>query len=109
MIVQPYVENAVKHGLLHKKGNKKLSIEFARLNGLLCITVDDNGIGRQRSEELKRAKGEKHISFSTQANSKRIELLNKDRNKGIAVNFIDKRDTVGEAAGTTVVISIPIV
>jgi len=109
MIVQPYVENAVKHGLLHKKGAKTLTVEFRKLGNNLCITIDDNGIGRQRSEELKKIRNDKHISFSTKANNKRIELLNKDRNNTIAVNFIDKKDEAGDAAGTTVVISIPLI
>lgn len=109
MIVQPYVENAVKHGLLHQKGDKALIVEFRKLGKNLCITIDDNGIGRQRSEELKKIRNEKHTSFSTKANNKRIELLNRGRNNTIAVNFIDKKDEAGDAIGTTVVISIPLI
>ncbi len=109
MIVQPYVENAIKHGLLHKKGFKTLSIEFIRINGNLCITIDDNGIGRAKASELNQAKKEHHNSFATEANSKRIELLNKERDTSIGVFYIDKQDDTGEPAGTTVIISIPLI
>lgn len=108
MIVQPYIENAVKHGLLHKKGFKNLLIEFEKTDGILCITIDDNGIGREKAEALNQAKKEKHQPFSTNANSKRIELLNKERGKSIGIVFIDKIDTEGQPAGTTVIISIPL-
>jgi len=109
MIVQPYVENAIKHGLLHQKGMKTLLIEFMKVNGNLCVTIDDNGIGRSRAGEMNQAKKEKHQSFSTSANSKRIELLNKERNKAIGIVYIDKTDANGEPAGTTVIISIPLI
>jgi hypothetical protein len=68
MIVQPFVENAVKHGLLHQESNKILSIVFEEKKQHLIITIDDNGIGRKRSEELNKIKKEKYQSFSTQEN-----------------------------------------
>lgn len=108
MIVQPYVENAVKHGLLHKKGNKHLLIDFRKNNGNLCVTIDDNGIGRAKAEDMKKVKKEKHLSFATDANSKRIELLNKERSKTIGIVYVDKVDEDCAAAGTTVIISIPL-
>lgn len=108
MIVQPYIENAVKHGLLHKKGTKKLLIAFERVNDDLRISIDDNGIGRMKANEIRQAKKEQHRSFSTDANGKRIDLLNKERNKNIGVLFIDKMDKDERPAGTTVVISIPL-
>lgn len=107
MIVQPYVENAIKHGLLHKAGNKALAISFARTDGALAITIDDNGIGRERATELQEQRKEKHQSFSTGANSKRIDLLNRDGRRNIGVVYIDKK-TDGHATGTTVIITIPI-
>jgi len=109
MIVQPYVENAIKHGLLHRKGHKHLSIQFRKDNGTLCITIDDNGIGRGKANELNQIRKDKHDPFATKANSRRIDLLNKERNKDIGVVYIDKKDEHGNAAGTTVVISIPLI
>lgn len=109
MIVQPYVENAIKHGLLHRKGHKHLSIQFRKDNGTLCITIDDNGIGRTKANELNQIRKDKHDPFATKANSRRIDLLNKERNKDIGVVYIDKKDEHGNATGTTVVISIPLI
>lgn len=108
MIVQPYVENAIKHGLLHKKGNKYLSITFGKAGDDLLITIDDNGIGREKANELNQLKKEKHSPFSTQANNKRIELLNKGRGKNIGVVYFDKMDNQ-ISAGTTVIITIPLI
>ena len=108
MIVQPYVENAIKHGLLHKKGDKKLSVRFVRQEKTLCITIDDNGVGRKKAGEIAGAKRGKHHSFATSANDKRIELLNKGRQQDIGVVYIDKTNDGGSPHGTTVIISIPL-
>lgn len=107
MIVQPYVENAIKHGLLHKKGKKKLTVDFYIEANNLCISVDDNGIGRKKSGELAKIKSDKHKPFATRANLKRIEILNKGNNK-IGVEYNDKTDFSGIATGTTVHITIPV-
>ena len=55
MLVQPYVENAIKHGLFHKKGKKQIDIRFEELKeGLVLATVRDNGIGRSAAEKYKK-------------------------------------------------------
>lgn len=108
MLLQPYVENAVKHGLLHKKGDKKLNIDFERIFDSLKITIDDNGIGRQKSTELNAIKNKDHLSFATEAMQNRIELLNQYKQKNIAINFEDKLNKNGQSLGTKVSIEIPI-
>jgi len=108
MLIQPYVENAIKHGLLHKKGNKQLHLKFEFENGLLTVLVSDNGIGRQRSYELNKIKQKKHSSFATQANSTRLSILNKDEAR-VGVEFVDKKDALGNAEGTDVILRIPTV
>lgn len=108
MIVQPYVENAIKHGLLHKENDRKLELIFEESKQHLFITIDDNGIGRKRSQELNKIKNEKYQSFSTQANEKRLEILNSTNDK-IAVKIIDKTDENGVPCGTKVILTIPII
>ncbi len=110
MIIQPYVENAIKHGLLHKKNDRKLIIDVKEDVGNLMITIDDNGIGRKQSEEINKAKLRKHNSFATNANQKRLELLNKNRgiNNKMVVKYIDKTGENNNPTGTTVMIYIPI-
>jgi two-component sensor histidine kinase len=108
MMVQPYIENAVKHGLLHKVGKKSLQIEFKKHNDFLLITVTDNGIGRSKSEQINASKKEKWNSFATQANQKRIELLNKGRVQHIGISITDLYNETGHSTGTEVLISIPL-
>ncbi len=105
MIIQPFVENAVKHGLLHQTGQKFLRVAFRDEGNLLVIEVDDNGIGRKRSEELNRQRQERHQSFSVQANKKRIDILNAGLNH-IGVAYTDKYDAQGASLGTNVKISL---
>lgn len=108
MLIQPYVENAIKHGLLHRVSEKKLCLLFKRQSYGLQVIVDDNGIGRKRSEELNKIKEEKHQSFATKANAKRLEILNKRLDSQVVVHTIDKYDGLGNATGTRVELTIPI-
>ncbi|MES2656760.1 MAG: histidine kinase [Bacteroidota bacterium] len=108
MLVQPYVENAIKHGLLHKDGKKNLSVLFDCIENNLMVTINDNGVGRKRSEQLNKIKDSKHQSFSTQANKKRLEILNQSKNKPVAVIITDNYNEIGNATGTTVTLTIPL-
>lgn len=108
MFLQPYVENAVKHGLLHKEGEKNLDITFKIDDKILHITIEDNGIGRERSEALNAIKNNKHQSFATVAMEKRIDILNKTRAKPIKLYYIDKKNNSQTGTGTTVSIEIPL-
>ncbi len=107
MLLQPYVENALKHGLLHKKGQKQLRISFAEENQHLRCEITDNGVGRAKSEEIQRRRSKAHHSFATSANEKRLELLNTYGNMRYQVEIIDLYEGT-EARGTTVRIEIPI-
>lgn len=108
MLLQPYVENAIKHGLLHKQGKKELHISFEKTNDLLKIIIDDNGIGRQKSTELNAIKNKNHISFATEATQNRIDLLNQYTHKNISVVITDKTNVLKQSLGTTVTFEIPI-
>jgi LytS/YehU family sensor histidine kinase len=104
MIIQPIVENALKHGLLHKLGEKKLKIEFAVKERDLEITIVDNGVGRKKSQEINIKNRRGHRSFAINSILKRIEILNKM--KEFQINY-EVRDTFkspldSENPGTTV-------
>ncbi len=107
MMIQPYVENAIKHGLLHKMEAKKLMIDLMRTDEALYVVVDDNGVGRRESSRINSYKKEKWNSFSTSANEKRLQILNTGRGKLIGIEFVDKIDAAGLAIGTRVRITIP--
>lgn len=108
MIIQPFVENAIKHGLMHKEGPKRLEIKAEILNDIWCFTIDDNGIGRKASEIIN-LKIKKHISFATKAIENRIKLINKTTNITIDIETIDKKSKLEESLGTRIKIYIPIV
>lgn len=109
MLIQPYVENAIKHGLLHKQGTKNVSIQFnidSIDQSIIKCTIEDNGIGRVRSAELNSMRLKKHTSFSTGATQKRLELLNKGKENSIVVQFEDLKDSFDQAIGTRVTLRI---
>lgn len=108
MILQPYIENAIKHGLLHKDSDRKLEVKFTKSGNNLVVTVDDNGVGRKRSAEINASRVEQHVSFSTQANQKRLELLMQDKSNKMVVEYIDKVNAQNQPLGTTVILTIPI-
>jgi ligand-binding sensor domain-containing protein len=110
MLIQPYVENAIKHGLMHKHGEKNLVLSFSLFNEntLLCV-ITDNGIGRRRSYEINRMREKKHTSFATGATQRRLELLNQGRAQTITASFIDLMDDHGNDCGTKVQLYIPLV
>jgi len=107
MIIQPFVENAIKHGLLHSNKEKRLNIDIHKEEDTLIIKIKDNGIGREQSALLNQRKNKSHQSFATRANIKRLELLNLDKNE-IVWEYIDHTDEKGEALGTEVILKIPI-
>lgn len=107
MLIQPYVENAIKHGLLHKKGTSKLQVQFLNYdeNFVQCI-VEDNGIGRKKASEIKAKQLRFHKSFALKANQSRLELLNYKSKHKIAVD-IEDLGHVDNPKGTRVTINIP--
>lgn len=106
MVIQPFLENALIHGLLPKKqGAKHLSINFKIENEFLICVVDDTGIGRDLSQKKSSIyRGEKK-SRGMEITKLRLEALGEIEE---AVKIMDKYDSEGRALGTTVIIRIPI-
>jgi sensor histidine kinase YesM len=105
MLVQPIVENAIKHGLLHRKGEKRLSVEFTSVgeNGV-SVTVTDNGIGRERSKEINQQR-QNHQSFGLKSVEERIQLINQSGGKA-SIRIEDLKDGNGQASGTRVILQL---
>lgn len=108
MLLQPYVENAVKHGMTNPaQAIGQLSIRFTQVaSDMLECVVDDNGIGIARSRAL-RALPNHHQSSGMEISQNRAELLNKMYNTEIQIEIIDKSAQNKEDSGTTVHILIP--
>ncbi len=101
MIIQPYIENAIKHGLLHKEeGEKKLHITFVQDEVLTCI-VQDNGVGIAASKKIQEENGIKKASFSTGAIKDKMSFLRDYYKTDIGVVYEDI------PVGTKVIIKIP--
>ncbi|MDW3192108.1 MAG: histidine kinase [Cytophagales bacterium] len=108
LMIQPYVENSFKHGLLHITRHKRLTIEVNQEASLLVVTIKDNGIGRKKSTELLQLRNPNHQSFGHKASKNRIDLLNYGRQEKIEETIIDLEDESGQPVGTLVELRIPI-
>ncbi|MFZ9388109.1 MAG: GAF domain-containing protein [Chitinophagaceae bacterium] len=110
LMVQPFAENAIWHGLLHKEGDKKLKIRFASSGDdfLICI-VEDNGVGRMKAAEIRNNKLSSRIHESKGIGiiRERLELLQQKTGKPASVEMEDLFDSTGQPAGTRVKIIIP--
>jgi len=106
LLIQPYIENALKHGLRHKKGNKKLILRVSQAEDELKIEILDNGVGRMASAEINQRQRHNHTSFATKANEKRLELLNFERAGFVGVELEDLVDEMNMSKGTRVTIRI---
>jgi hypothetical protein len=106
MMLQPYLENAIWHGLSHKNGEKNLFIRInKRGDGVIC-KVEDNGVGRKVSSELKGLYRKEHRSRGMELLTKRFNLLSAEYGSDIQTNIEDLHDN-GTATGTKVSIVLP--
>lgn len=108
MLLQPYVENAVKHGMTNADhGSGMLSIRFNEVEAdMLECVIEDNGIGIERSKAL-RSMPSNHQSSGMEISLNRAELLNKMYNTGIQIEIIDKSSKQASNSGTIIRILIP--
>lgn len=107
MILQPFVENAILHGITPKPGGGKISIRF-RLEGknILCVTIADNGIGRAAAAKLK-DKAKEHESKALEITRRRLKLLEDESGQAATFKIKDLFDEKGNASGTSVTLTIP--
>lgn len=105
-LIQPFLENSLVHGLLHKEGEKKLKITFELHEDLIC-TIEDNGVGRERAKAIQERQRKTHDSFSTKAIQKRFEILSNVFNGNFGYTYQDVYENE-QAAGTRIVLVIPV-
>lgn len=108
MVIQPFVENAIWHGLLHKEEKGLLSIEFIREDDKIHCIVEDNGIGREAATAFKLQSHPKHISRGLQITKDRLQLYNSRYNMNASFDMEDLKDITGKACGTRVNLWFPL-
>lgn len=109
LIIQPYVENAIWHGLLHLPGTGHLKIFLSMPHdSMLECTIEDNGVGRARAKELKSKSATSKKSLGMKLTESRLTLLNKHKALTTGIHIIDLYSSTGEAAGTKVIVRIPV-
>ncbi len=109
MLLQPFVENAILHGIMHKDGTGMITIQFkaSSENVLQCI-VEDDGVGRKRSAEINRGRHSNHKSIGLDITSRRLVLMNEAGRSDYRIEIKDLHEDDGNPAGTRVEINIPI-
>lgn len=105
MLLQPYVENAIKHGVLPLEKGGKIKIEILKVGEILKCVIEDNGIGRKKSNELRGNEG--HKSFGTTITQKRLALISELYGSVLSEKTSDLLDKSGKNLGTRVEIGIP--
>jgi hypothetical protein len=103
MILQTYVENALKHGIIPRKGGGELLISVKKVNTCLELSVQDNGIGRRQAK----INGSTSTGVGLSILNQYYQVLNRDNINPITEEFIDLTDEHGHPAGTRVVVCIP--
>jgi LytS/YehU family sensor histidine kinase len=106
LLIQPYVENAIWHGLLHKEGPGQLKLQVYVEESFLYVVIEDNGVGRKKAQEMKSKSATKDKSMGMQITSDRVDMLNKLKSQQARVEIIDLVDQQGNPSGTRVVLKI---
>jgi tetratricopeptide (TPR) repeat protein len=108
MLIQPFVENAIIHGLSNKSAGGRLSVKLKQESELMCCTIEDNGIGREKAMEIKEKSGKpKHRSLGMQVTQERLDILNEKSKEKVSFQILDLKDEGGNATGTRVELKIP--
>lgn len=105
MMLQPYIENAIWHGLSNKKGERKLQIRIHENENATEFEIEDNGVGRKKAAEIKSLYRKGHTSKGMELLSKRFSLLSKEYGAAIQTTVTDLGN--GTATGTLVKIDVP--
>jgi ligand-binding sensor domain-containing protein len=107
LIIQPYVENAIHHGLRMKKGEKNLWINIFRQEDNICIVIEDDGIGRKESQRIREHSNNRLKSFGTEITDKRLNLFKELYKNDVEIKIVDIEDLDNESKkGTRVEIYI---
>ena len=110
LLLQPYVENAIWHGLMPRElgGHIAITVAMKQNESVLEINITDNGIGRAAATALSSKIASKHRSYGMKATTERIALINQIYKTGASVFVHDLVNEEGDTAGTQVTLQIPV-
>jgi len=108
LIIQPYTENAIWHGLMHKEEKGHLEIELFQQDDVLCCKITDDGIGRKKAAELKSKSSTSHKSMGMRITADRIAMLQQKKQMDTYITINDLVLPDGSAGGTEVLLKIPV-
>ncbi|HYG53271.1 MAG TPA: histidine kinase, partial [Flavobacteriales bacterium] len=107
MIIQPFIENALWHGLMAQKGEQKLIVNIYTGSEQLCIEVEDNGVGREASTQFNAGR-KKNESLGMKITKERLDLLENFHNVKAEAVIVDKFKTDNTSGGTKAIVKIPL-
>jgi tetratricopeptide (TPR) repeat protein len=108
MLIQPYVENAITHGLMNKEERGMIKVIMEQKEDIILCSIEDDGIGRKKARQLQEEKNHNHVSLGTSITENRLRLVNEVYGKTMKVSYKDLVDEEGNPTGTRVQINIPI-
>lgn len=109
MMLQPFAENAIQHGIRYLPDNSGLvSVSFKKENSLLVCSIDDNGVGRQAANHFKMQSATAHVSQAVSLIENKLAVLNSIYKVKASLEIVDKLNTDGRPAGTTVILKFPL-
>jgi tetratricopeptide (TPR) repeat protein len=108
MLTQPFIENAVEHGIRHKKDHGHIRIEFRMNDPKLHFMVEDDGIGREAASRVTLSNGKLHRSMASQITIERLQMLNRKSRVDQFLHISDLYNESGLPAGTRVEFNIPV-
>ena len=106
LLLQPFCENAIWHGLMNKEGLGRLDVELSMEDKILNCVIRDNGVGREKAEEMKSKTAEKEKSMGLKITTERLTLLNKEKGLHTFYEIEDLKDENGNPGGTKVILKI---
>ncbi|MEM6966231.1 MAG: two-component regulator propeller domain-containing protein [Bacteroidota bacterium] len=108
MMLQPFVENAIIHGVAHLHESGKIDIHFLQKNKILECSIKDNGIGRAKAKTIKSQIAHQHKSAALEVTQERLDILLKNNSSEKGLEIIDLKNEAGEAEGTEVIVRLPV-
>jgi anti-sigma regulatory factor (Ser/Thr protein kinase) len=108
MLAQPFIENAIEHGIKYRETPGHIDIRFRQEEGLIRFEVEDDGVGREKAHEIEMKQKTKHRSMATSITRDRLMSINKKLKRKIRMEIMDFKDENGHGCGTRVTFGVPV-